>query len=550
MSGLTVVRCDTVTSRLETIIVDSDTDNNSGPEFYVSKPPKPSKASTTQPPKPKATKKATTSDDDVDDSASPTQTEDDQKSNESLSGEDDGTGDCPQLIQRTKSTPTTHDNLLDFEDTDIPKVHRHQMSSSSGGSMPPETDVDLDVDLDWKLGMQPDLHQSLTMTIWRKMKYVLTYLSTSADSRSYLQSVKGPQRLTTQQRKYDQEKPAIHRSKVLHDHGAEKSQKVLPETGWPRNARIVFPATGGQIKLLEQNPVLQGILHSCIERSLYDLAFKDGYESSGSRPGYVSKLVRRVAKKVPGPDGLAIEKCAKNDLKFCGRLAPIFCTRGGNVRSGLRKGAISKVATHYELNKPGITPSHIRQIVQQLLRNQRYIFPYAGPAPLHTAEPAEDSGTATAGPKAAKVVVAKTFVTDLPFHPSAVVDLIQDGWWSGSRSFGFKHIKDLKSHQTDRPTEVVLPDPMICLAATNVWAALLAYQTGHYVPATEFNQARLEGTYRSLLEIMKGQCSGSSAKLFNKRMHDLYLKVSGPQTVVTSTAGSANNIISLGLESE
>jgi hypothetical protein len=66
---------------------------------------------------------------------------------------------------------------------------------------------------------------------------------------------------------------------------------------------------------------MKRILKNCIERSLYDRAYKNSYESNASRPGYISKLVRRVAKK--DPDGSHTEKRAKKDIKFCGRLALI-----------------------------------------------------------------------------------------------------------------------------------------------------------------------------------------------------------------------------------
>ncbi|KAJ7850803.1 hypothetical protein B0H14DRAFT_3663818 [Mycena olivaceomarginata] len=116
---------------------------------------------------------------------------------------------------------------------------------------------------------------------------------------------------------------------------------------------------------------------------------------------------------------------------------------------------------------------------------------------FNTPQPADRPGSTLdngAGPKPAKIVVRKTFITNLPFHAPGVVELVRERWWSTAKSLGFKHIKDLESHQKDRPNEVVLPDAMICVAGANLWAALLAWQTGYYVPAPEFNQARLEGT--------------------------------------------------------
>ncbi|KAJ7867366.1 hypothetical protein B0H14DRAFT_345498 [Mycena olivaceomarginata] len=119
-----------------------------------------------------------------------------------------------------------------------------------------------------------------------------------------------------------------------------------------------------------------------------------------------------------------------------------------------------------------------------------------------------------------------SFITTLPFHAPAIIDMIHDVWWSTAKALGFKHVKDLISHRIDRPGEIVLPDAMICLAGANIWAALLAYETGRYVPAKDFSQDRLENTYTSLLEVLNKQRNGLSAKFFNNTMHELYLKVS------------------------
>ncbi|KAJ7488642.1 hypothetical protein B0H11DRAFT_2405610 [Mycena galericulata] len=234
---------------------------------------------------------------------------------------------------------------------------------------------------------------------------------------------------------------------------------------------------------------------------------------------------------------------------------------------------LSKVATHYELNKPGVTPSQIRSVVKQLLFNQCFILPHAATpipraddasSPATVANPAIDPATVTnpanaradvapdpvtvTNPaKASKVILTKA---RLLFAP-ALVDFIHETWWSGPKALGFQHLKKLKLNRDDRPTEVVLPDAMICLAGANVWAAILSYQTGYYVRPPEFNQARLEGTYKSLLDIMQKQRDGLSAETFNRVMHDLYLKVSqSPATDAAAASGSANNVICLDIDSD
>ncbi|KAJ7871066.1 hypothetical protein B0H13DRAFT_2350135 [Mycena leptocephala] len=318
---------------------------------------------------------------------------------------------------------------------------------------------------------------------------------------------------TAQQVKYEQEQPKLGASRVVHAHSTAKP-KVLSESDWDPSARIVYPNTGGGIKLLEQTPLLKTLLTDCITLATYELAYKDGYQAMPARDAFMSRLIRRVAKKKAG--AVHIERRAKKDMKFCQRLAHIVFTRVSNVRNHLRNAATSKVATLYELNKAGITSSQIKSIVKQLFADQRYILPYAAESSAPVIDAANlgaDAviGDGTAVPRPPPKIL-KVFVTDKPFFAPIIIELIRETWWSIHKALGFKHVNDLKSKRKDRPSEVVLPDSMICLAGANAYTALQTWQTGVYIPAP--NSAR------------------GVLKIFNKLMHDLYLAVakspSGP----------------------
>ncbi|KAJ7892130.1 hypothetical protein B0H14DRAFT_3854913 [Mycena olivaceomarginata] len=296
---------------------------------------------------------------------------------------------------------------------------------------------------------------------------------------------------TAQQVKYDKEQPKIGASRIIHAQSVIKP-KVSPESDWDPSARIVFPTTGGGIKLLEQTPLLKAVLTDCITLATYELAYKDGYQAMPARDAFMSRIIRRVAKKKAG--AVHIEKRAKKDMKFCQRLSPIVLTRVGNVRNDLRNAAISKVATLYELNKAGITSSQIRSIVKQLFNDQRYILPYAA----ESSAPGIDAGDIAADAVTGDNVtvskpppkVLKVYKTDKPFLAPIIIELIREIWWSSHKALGFKHVNDLESNRKDRPTEVVLPDAMICLAGANAFVALQAWQTGVYIPVPEFSQGR------------------------------------------------------------
>ncbi|KAJ7869686.1 hypothetical protein B0H13DRAFT_2350839 [Mycena leptocephala] len=128
----------------------------------------------------------------------------------------------------------------------------------------------------------------------------------------------------------------------------------------------------------------------------------------------------------------------------------------------------------------------------------------------------------------AKVAALKAFVTDHPFQAPLIVDLIHETW----------------------PSEVGLPDPMVCAAGAYAWASLSTWQTGHYVPTPEFSQELLESTYKALEDFIKQQQEGKSSKSFNKAMHDLYLRVSRSQSAPVTSSGSANNVITLAIDSD
>ncbi|KAF8187673.1 hypothetical protein K438DRAFT_2150852 [Mycena galopus ATCC 62051] len=356
----------------------------------------------------------------------------------------------------TRKSAILEPTALFGPDEELPKpTRRRRTSLSSMGSMPPDTDFDFEENQDSE--KQEDNWEDDEIDAVR-FSYAFALLSitdpntleqTTEPKKLTTGQVKyeegGPRRLSAQQLKYNEEKPVIRSSKVMHVSKGKKAE-VAPsdESAWDSTARLVFPLTGGQIKLLAQGDTIKEITRSAINLHLYEIGFKAGYESTVSRPAVVRKLMRLSAKKHPRGSHVAFR--AKEDLVFCGHLASI------------------------ELNKPGITPTQVCAIVKQLIADQRYIFPYASPrvsdddANTNAADGASDIVTV----KDAHKGVKKNFATTLPFHAPIFVEVIHEIWWINSKALGFKHVKDLNSNRIDRPAEVVLPDPMICLVGTHI----------------------------------------------------------------------------------
>jgi hypothetical protein len=78
------------------------------------------------------------------------------------------------------------------------------------------------------------------------------------------------------------QKPVIRSSKAIQPSKVKTAQG--DQSDWHPTARIVFPATGDLVRLLEQNGTLKAITKLAIDLHLYEIAFKAGYEVTVSCP--------------------------------------------------------------------------------------------------------------------------------------------------------------------------------------------------------------------------------------------------------------------------
>ncbi|KAJ6553378.1 hypothetical protein B0H19DRAFT_1072830 [Mycena capillaripes] len=352
-------------------------------------------------PKVKSKPKKTIVIDDDDEDNVPSQSdglEDEQSEAQSQSEPEDPVLDiereCAQIIQ-PKRQPVAPDPeaLFSSDDDDRKPRHRRQASSSSMGSMPPDTDIDFDFEA---------LHQDDEDDADEE--------SEDEDEEAEEALVVTKPKMSVQQLKYEEEKPVIRSSKAAHPSKKAKANATA-ESDWHPIAQLTFPATGGGIKLLEQNETLKAVIKGAIHLHVYEISFKIGTRGRARRSTTMDLTLRGALKLT---------------LYFCGHLAPIIFVRGGNLRSALRNSAISKVATHYELNKPGTTPQQVRAIVKQLLSEQRYIFPYAAaPDPRAATSTNTNAAAADGSPSVATSVV--------PDHASTTRVIREDLW--GPRIF-------------------------------------------------------------------------------------------------------------------
>ncbi|KAJ7867367.1 hypothetical protein B0H14DRAFT_345466 [Mycena olivaceomarginata] len=266
-------------------------------------------------------KKKVVSDDDGNNSLGQSDGEEDEQSDAQSQSEPE---DAPvldielegaQIIElQHQSVAPGPKEFFQSDDDDQPKPrHRRQASSSSVGSMPPDTDFDFDLE---------ERHENDEDDEDNKNDEAERDEEEEEEEEEVEVPVKP--KMSAQQLKYEDEKPAIRSSKVIQSSQVKKAKAdPTAESDWHPTARIVFPATGGNIKLLDQNGTLKAVTRLVIDLHLYEIAFKAGYEGTVSRSAASRRLIRKSAKK--RPDGSHIGERARRDLGFCAHLAPIVC---------------------------------------------------------------------------------------------------------------------------------------------------------------------------------------------------------------------------------
>ncbi|KAF7373996.1 hypothetical protein MSAN_00612500 [Mycena sanguinolenta] len=152
------------------------------------------------------------------------------------------------VIEKVRQASSTTNS--DDEDHQPPR-HRRQSSLSSRGSLPPDTDLDLDVD-----ALRADDEEEVE----------------DIGKKDAPEPVK-KQRMSAQQLKYEQEKPAIRPLNLVQSSKRTNPAPTTVESDWDHTTRIVFPTTGGQVKLLDQTLLLKTTIKAAIDLHVYaDLA--------------------------------------------------------------------------------------------------------------------------------------------------------------------------------------------------------------------------------------------------------------------------------------
>ncbi|KAG0692584.1 hypothetical protein DFH29DRAFT_1084643 [Suillus ampliporus] len=401
-----------------------------------------------------------------------------------------------------------HDNLKSHS-----RVNSSASSMRSIASTPPVSDNDAVVEQDRTMDSDVE-HTGLTSKnmsgpCYRRLKH-----KRSSKTNQQLEGAsKGGKRL----QKREQEKP-IWRTPEEVDHtisdGPPADEQVSAksvrshEEAWPAPCRIVY-SNSGKVNLTDQQPHIQDMIRASITSLQKHLLFENVYPELQQRRKLMADILMSCTKD--GEEFVAVRKRLAKDPKYVRALSSVPKGRIGSIRGNVRKAAQAHVASHYQLMKGA------DERVAELLKNNAYIYP---------------------------VNTKGDLIRTKPFQAPAVLDTIEDAFFSDELAAGLKWHDHLTSTLEDHPDEVELPVAMVALASAAVCSVIMQYSSEKY--DRDFNSEMYGGIYRTLVGVLNGIFQASERK-FHVLVHALYKSVHGSKRK-TDEPGAAESLMFLDIE--
>ncbi|KAJ7323626.1 hypothetical protein DFH08DRAFT_1085397 [Mycena albidolilacea] len=312
------------------------------------------------------------------------------------------------------------------------------------------------------------------------------------------------------QKKADLEKPEVRPGvEVKKESVAITDVPARPESSWDTSARIAFPAPGKDIRLNDQTEEVKLVLRGGIKLIKTALVIEDAYPPILSRSGLGKAYMVAATDNVP--EAVHIKGRLLVDPKFAAMLSDILIDHVNIFRGAVKKVAVNIAPGHYKL--AGLPPARTKQVIEDLLKDHRYIFP---------ADP-----------------VSNRLQTELPFRHPAIVAVIKQGVFTGQFKANVEHL--FVSTSKNHPKRVELPDPMVSLAATAIYAALVEYRLTGEHQNINFTEAAYEDTYRNHMKTLADTRTYAPVAL-HKVLHALYNDVTEARSVQPSASSSATLI--------
>ncbi|KAJ7937589.1 hypothetical protein B0H13DRAFT_1852560 [Mycena leptocephala] len=319
------------------------------------------------------------------------------------------------------------------------------------------------------------------------------------------------------QKQADLEKPHVRAAPVpktthqvkLEERTTFDAPPPRAETTWHPSAQIVYPAPGKKdILLNSQTEELQGVLRHSIGLVKTGLVFEDGYPAIISRAGFARSYLISSAEIIP--NAKHIRERLGLDLKYAAILADILLDRINIQRGDTKRTAAGLAPGLFQF--AGLSPSKTRELIEKLLKDHRYIFPV--------------------DPQTGRLM------TKLPFMHPAMSGVIREAVFT--RNFKANNMHLFISTSKKHPKQLELPDAMVALVATALYASLMEYRATGEHQTIAFTEGAYEDTYRNHMKTLADTRDYAPNALHNV-LHRLF-------NFVTSTqpeAGSSSTLINL-----
>ncbi|KAK7012633.1 hypothetical protein R3P38DRAFT_3016776 [Favolaschia claudopus] len=286
--------------------------------------------------------------------------------------------------------------------------------------------------------------------------------------------VKKPRKVSAaRQKQANAEKPSVRRGTQAAPHTvSDDDTSELPESAWHATARLVHPAHNRDIALTAQPQEAQFVLRGSIGGMKRDMYFHDMFPLIGTRAGFARPYLINAA--LVRPSSKHIHDRLVKDPGYGQALAPIPIDRINIVRGDVKRCAVTCAPAFYQL--ADLDTSETKSHVENLLKDHRYIFP---------------SDKRTGG-----------LQLNQPFCHNAIVFVMKEVFFAKT-SFVTEHMNDFPATNPKKPDEREVPFPMVAIAATALYAALLEYRmTGARQPAP-FTEDAFEDIYRTMSRPLK-----------------------------------------------
>ncbi|KAJ6537054.1 hypothetical protein B0H19DRAFT_1182448 [Mycena capillaripes] len=313
------------------------------------------------------------------------------------------------------------------------------------------------------------------------------------------------------QKQADSEKPEI---KPTFDQGKGKAPVDAgsrPESTWDITARLALPAPNKDIGLTAQHPELQAVLRDTMQLIKIFMLFTEAYPLMASRAGFGRPRMIEAAEA--RATAIHILERLSIDPSFGAILAPIPIDRMNILRGNFKRCAVNCVLAFFGL--ADLTPDQVKARVEELLKDHRYIFP----------------------------TIAGRLHLDQPFRHGSIRFVIKEEVFSNP-SFMTQNIDRFPARIPEKPTQRELPDPMIALGATAVYASLVEYRMTGRRQNIPFTEDAYEDIYRNHIATLE-QVRKSAPKSMHRILHELFTEVTEGNRVVHTASGSSSTLIQL-----